>query len=430
MKKLLFLAAVILAALSCNKENNSRLPVVTGGYSDVEYSSAKLYGYCNLKYDSYGRTPEFGIEISLDENMTDVYSMNAGSRDSDNRFCCEFTGLRYDMSFFYRAFAVINGKKNYGEVKTFSLKKLVINVTTEDAVDVKGNSALLKGKLENADELAKDWKRVQFYYGLSMPTEDELLKDGVCLNATLNEDGTFSAPVNSLIENSTYYFLACVLVLDTGQEGYGRKFCGEVKTFKTGEYIKDEPEAVDLGLKVKWASFNVGASCPEGYGDYFAWGETSTKTEFFEKNYKWYDGGSYTKYTYADNKMVLDPEDDVAHVRYGGNWRMPTGDEFNELVNNCDLTWTTMNGVIGCKVSGKKAGYKDKWIFLPAAGYCVGSYQGMDVGIYGHYWSASIGGWDGYAGCMEFTSGPNHSAGFNYLNYSCFPGYSVRAVSK
>lgn len=182
------------------------------------------------------------------------------------------------------------------------------------------------------------------------------------------------------------------------------------------------PEAIDLGLSVKWASWNLGAFAPEEYGDYYAWGETSTKSNYSWSTYKWCNGSSSTITRYCnnssygyngftDNKTVLDPEDDAATAIFGGSWRMPTYDEFNELRNNCTWTWTTLNGVYGRKVTSNKEGYTGKWIFLPAAGYrnnanlknvtSNGAYwsstvkTGVPTGAYGVYFNSGAINWDG-----------------------------------
>lgn len=159
-------------------------------------------------------------------------------------------------------------------------------------------------------------------------------------------------------------------------------------------------EAVDLGLSVKWASWNVGASSPEGLGAYFAWGETEQKWDYSEKTYKWCNGSLYTSlskyntdsyYGTVDDKTELYPEDDAATAHWGGSWRMPTKKELNEIQSNCAWEPTSLNGVEGFKVFGKKEGYTDKWIFLPKAGNRFGidlSYVGVD----GHYASASLSG--------------------------------------
>ena len=171
--------------------------------------------------------------------------------------------------------------------------------------------------------------------------------------------------------------------------------------WQNGQVVKAIPpeaaQAVDLGLSVKWANMNVGATFLNGYGDYFAWGETVTKYDYdrwlyFDTN----DGGStFTKYNNNGGKTVLDPEDDAAHVNWGGSWRMPTKAEWQELIDNCTWECITTNGgetingfVNGFKVTSKKAGYTDKFIFLPGAGYRNG--RSLLNVHRGYYWSSSL----------------------------------------
>ena len=191
-------------------------------------------------------------------------------------------------------------------------------------------------------------------------------------------------------------------------------------------------DAVDLGLSVKWATCNIGASFTEQYGDYFAWGETKPKANYDWSTYKWCNG-SYDKltkynpqYSYGtvDNKKVLEPADDAATENWGHSWRTPTTDEWEELASDCNWQWTTVQGVKGFLISGKKAGYTDKSIFLPAAGEKGGTdYSG--AGSYGTYWSSNVHstGMPFYARYISFTSsGPEFSAvGRSY-------GFSVRPV--
>ena len=149
--------------------------------------------------------------------------------------------------------------------------------------------------------------------------------------------------------------------------------------------------AVDLGLSVKWASCNVGATQPWEYGGYYAWGETEEKNYYYWSTYKYCNGTSIsmTKYCTSssdgtkDNKTTLEPADDVAHVKWGGNWRMPTRAELNELCNNCIWTWTTLNGVNGYRVTGPNGNS----IFLPAAGYRYAKVNNLGSGC---YWSSSL----------------------------------------
>ncbi len=152
---------------------------------------------------------------------------------------------------------------------------------------------------------------------------------------------------------------------------------------------------VDLGLSVKWATCNVGADKPEDNGNLYAWGETEVKEQYTMRTSKWgFMPISLKKYNInseqgtVDNKTTLDLEDDVAHEIWGGNWRMPTKKEMDELHDNCTWEWTTLNGVNGYRVTSKKQGYTDRSIFLPAAGYKAnGRYQ---YGSNGNYWSRSL----------------------------------------
>ena len=158
-------------------------------------------------------------------------------------------------------------------------------------------------------------------------------------------------------------------------------------------------KSVDLGLSVKWATCNVGANKPEEYGDYYAWGETEPKDFYFWSTYKYCDGAykSLTKYTdsacgkdgFSDNKSVLDPEDDVAHVKWGGNWRIPTKDELEELRTKCTWTSTTLNGVKGYSVTSNVDGYTDRSIFLPATGMRIRQWT-LSTDTIGRFWGNSI----------------------------------------
>ena len=145
-------------------------------------------------------------------------------------------------------------------------------------------------------------------------------------------------------------------------------------------------DAVDLGLSVKWATCNIGASSPEDYGDYYAWGETEIKGDYKNKTY--FDP-KQEKY-HKKLKTVLDSEDDVAHVKWGGSWRMPTVDEFKELEEKCTWTWTTQSGKKGYLVTSKTNGNS---IFLPAARFSSSSSVLSSLGgpaADGSYWSSSL----------------------------------------
>ena len=210
-------------------------------------------------------------------------------------------------------------------------------------------------------------------------------------------------------------------------------WCATAQTTEQGH------EYVDLGLPsgLKWATCNVGATTPEAYGNYYAWGETEPKDPYIWSNYKWCNGSTVddakmTKYCndsfgqdgFKDNKTVLDLEDDAANVIWGGKWRMPTDAEWTELRENCEWTWTSDyngTGVAGRIVTSNINGNS---IFLPAAGYCGN--DGLDnAGNYGNYWSSSLN--------MDDTNDALHVLFYsdgvyrNEYGYRCC-GQSVRPV--
>ncbi|MBO5706766.1 MAG: hypothetical protein J6S05_07215 [Bacteroidaceae bacterium] len=186
---------------------------------------------------------------------------------------------------------------------------------------------------------------------------------------------------------------------------------------------------VDLGLPsgTLWADRNVGADSPEASGDYFAWGETTSKIDYNWNTYKWSEGSTKfpTKYCGhssfdADNKTVLDLEDDAAYVNMGTDWRMPTYEELCELYYECTWTWTTLNGTNGYTLTG----HNGKSIFLPAAGYCMNS-NFYDKDVLCCYWSSSLYGVGEpyYAWSSSYSSNTQ-----NHRSQSRYYGHTVRAV--
>ena len=180
-------------------------------------------------------------------------------------------------------------------------------------------------------------------------------------------------------------------------------------------------EAVDLGLSVKWATCNLGAEAPYNYGYYYSWGETDLRTYYSYNNYKWYDATNklFTKYTpEADGKTILGLDDDAANKLWGGDWRMPTFEEFSELFKMCSWEWTYIDEVPGYKITSMVEGYTDKYIFLPAAGY-----EGGNIGN-GYYWTSFNGESNEYAVCLWLSSQ-------RYMLYDemCrYQGLSIRPV--
>ena len=191
-------------------------------------------------------------------------------------------------------------------------------------------------------------------------------------------------------------------------------------------------EWVDLGLPsgLKWATCNVGASSPEDYGNYYAWGETTTKSTYTKDNSLTYElnESQLQSQGYIDGSGNLTPSHNAATANWGGSWRMPTETELEELKNKCTWTWTTQNGVNGCKVMGPNGNS----IFLPAAGHRSGSSLKLD-GYHGDYWSSTPNddydvsfSDDGGAYSLDFYDG---FEGVNWYDYRSV-GLTVRPITE
>ena len=189
-------------------------------------------------------------------------------------------------------------------------------------------------------------------------------------------------------------------------------------------------EAVDLGLSVKWANMNVGANKDSGFGSYFAWGEIKPKKYYSWNTYVWSKENTQflVKYSVTDRKTQLDPSDDAAHATLGGDWRMPTVDECEELVDpdKCAWEWMTKDGVNGYKVTGKKTGNS---IFLPITGFRF--YDSVQFrAINGVYWTSTLyTASPSKAWCIEFNF-TDVNVHYGNLSSNRFSGRCIRAVKK
>lgn len=188
---------------------------------------------------------------------------------------------------------------------------------------------------------------------------------------------------------------------------------------------------VDMGLSVKWASYNVGATKPEEYGNFYAYGEIEPKEEYTLENYQWYfedyndwDCDEWEKY-YKLGATFTGTNYDVAHVKWGDEWRMPTRAEWNELINNCTWAWTGVNGVTGALATSNING---NTIFIPAAGNMVDDKHTHDqLGCF--YWtSTEYEQSDISQECRNYRA--NIDASYRSADGYDYPevGFTVRAV--
>ena len=271
-------------------------------------------------------------------------------------------------------------------------------------------------------------KSAGFLYSSSYASAEGLIANGKKAVAILDGEA-FVGQLMELEYGKTYYYLACA-------EVNGRTVYADEVMELTPSAVPEG--AVYLGTVCKgadgllydlfWGTCNLGAEKPEDYGDYYAWGEVETKDNYSWSTYKWGNSSTnLTKYNTdrtrgsVDNKTVLESEDDAAHVKLGGSWRMPTDVEWKELRTECTWTWTTQNGVNGLLVTGPNGNS----IFLPAASLRE-STSLCGVGSYGYYWSSSLN-----------TGYPIDALGVNFYfsdvyrsYYDRYYGLTVRPVTE
>ena len=407
--------------------------VVTGEAKNVTYKSVTLYGEVNVEVADY-ETIEWGMMYSTDmDELEDRNGVIVACDDAliENAYRVDLSNLVSETKYYYCAYVNLNNKQyKFGETKEFTTLAAPgvdeITILTGSAEDVTNNSVVLYGELEAN---MSDYTSVQ--YGISYSTNRNDLQSD---NSTLVycseslQDNSYSVALSGLEAETKYYYCAFVYV-----NNQDFKY-GSIKNFTTAEKPTDSGilngyEWIDLGLPsgLKWATCNVGASKPEDYGDYFAWGETEPKDYYDWSTYKWCNGSydtqtkynDYSSYGTVDNKTTLELSDDAARANWGGSWRMPTKAEQDELRNNCTRTWTTQNGVNGYKVTSNSNG---KSIFLPAAGYRDGSSL-CSAGSSGYYWSSSLySGYPNNAYYLGFYSSVDWHA------YSRYYGHPVRPV--
>ncbi len=246
-------------------------------------------------------------------------------------------------------------------------------------------------------------------------------------NETLGTElKSYSFSLSLLTLGTTYYFRPYVKLGNA-------VIYGEVATAKTlGTKPVDHSKTInghkfiDLGLPsgLLWAETNVGAETETEYGDYFAWGETvANKTDYSWDTYKYGDSSyNITKYNSSDKKTTLDKKDDAAYVKWGrSSCRMPTSDEFEELLNSDNCTWTWTNG--GYKVKSLSNGNS---IFLPASGYRRGSNL-SNQGSHGYYWSSTLNSSYRSSAYYLYFDSSNHFV--NDINYR-YNGFPVRPVAE
>ena len=300
-------------------------------------------------------------------------------------FNTEVDGLEMNTTYYLRAYALTEKSMVYGEEKTFSTLTIPTYTIIVSANLLEGGTVSGGGTYEQGQSCSVTATANSGYVFTNWTENGEMVFTDTIYTFTVQDDRT-------LVANFT------------ASSG-------------------DDHAYVDLGLPsgLLWATCNIGANTPEDYGDYFAWGETQPKGTYNWTTYQYCNGSNntLTKYCsnsscgyngFTDNLTTLLPEDDAVTANWGGGWRMPTKEEWGELINNTTVTWTMQNGVSGRLFTASNGNS----LFLPAAGYRYNNSLYSDGGD-GDYWSSTLD-----------TDGPSRAWSFDFYSDYYGMGYSGR----
>ena len=347
--------------------------------------------YTNLTYGFLWGTSESAL--NTDYKCTEI---------SDNVISATLTYLSHKTQYWYRSYVKLDGQSFYGKDKTFTTDVVPVESVslnkTEYTFKTIGSTIKLTATVLPVDATDKS---------VSWSSDKEDV-------ATVDAKGKVTS-----VSKGTATIKA------TANDGSGILASCSINV--------NPISVVDLGLSVYWATCNIGASKPQDYGEYYAWGETETKLNYSWSTYKFgtSQSGPFSKYNTnssygtVDNKMVLDSEDDIASVKLGVEWRLPTDAEWIELIEKC--TWTNTSDYNGTGVKGIIiTATNGNSIFLPAAGYRDGT-NSKGAGSHGDYWSSSLTEVSNCAVAVFFGSDGYY---FDIYDELRFYGFSVRPVAE
>ena len=388
------------------------------GYVDLGLPSGLLWATCNVGAEfpeDYGDYFSWGETLPKEYYDWDTYQYCMGNDETFTKYC-------FDSYFGYNGF----------------IDNLTTLLPEDDAATANWGSDWRMPTKEEWVELyqytTRTWTTQNGVNGQLFTAANGnsifLPAAGCRLGSDLSWAGSYgkywSRSLDELSSDADYigfFSDGCYIEYDYRKDGYS------VRPVRSGGH-----DYVDLGLPsgTIWATCNVGADTPEAYGDHFAWGETQPKDDYDWYTYQYSIGYDHelTKYCtnsslgyngFTDNLTTLLPEDDAATANWGGDWRMPTKEEWQELLNNTTHTWTTRNGVNGYLFTATNGNN----LFLPAAGYRSGDDSNpLSAGIDGFYSSSSLYNWSIYAWHLYFNSDEYYMA--DEVERS--EGHSVRPV--
>ena len=369
--------------------------VTTNNVTGITETTAVCGG--NVTADGGATVTARGVCWSTSQNPT-ISDSHTTDGSGTGSYTSNMTGLNAGTTYYVRAYATNEKGTVYGEEKMFTTQSLPV-VTTQEVTEIGTTSAICGGEVTDDGGSEVTARGVCWSTSENPTITDSHTTDG-------SGTGSYTSNMTGLDAGTTYYVRAYAT------NSYGTSY-GSQKSFTTNEQINGY-DYVDLGLPsgLKWATCNVGASSPSEYGDYYAWGETTTKSDYSSSN--------CVTFGQEIGDISGNPQYDAARANWGDTWRMPTIEEFEELIEECEWEWTSEGENRGYRVTGPNGNS----IFLPAAGYRVRTSLNY-AGSYGDYWSSTpYESNTQYACYLSFSSG-SHCAHWYYRYY----GQSVRPVS-
>ena len=393
-----------------NLKTISKPDVVTKDVTNITTKSAVLNGSLTNSDDA-NKIIERGFCWGTKKTPT-IEGNHTSTGSGTGIYSYSLTNLTNNTTYYVRSYVKTNFGIVYGEEKIFTTVEIVLpTVTTNYVTDIKATTATCGGNITSDGNGTVTARGICWSTNPNPTINDNKTNNGSSI-------GSFTSNLSNLASQTTYYVRAYA----TNEVGTAY---GEEKSFTTLpiEGTTDGHSWVDLGLPSgkKWATCNVGATSPEEYGDYFAWGETMTKETYTEDNCPTYgvSKSELQSQGIIDSEGNLTAQYDVARANWGGTWRMPTYAELKELYTQCTWEWISTNDFKGYSVTGPNGNS----IFLPAAGYRGGSSL-SDAGGRGYYWSSAPNESNSKDACSLYFSSSYHGMDYHIRYY----GHSVRPV--
>lgn len=339
---------------------------ITKGLKDIVDTEVTISGTVTIGTEEQVSSH---VYVYYSNTLTTVEELKAaGSRQeielgAGGAFSHRLTGLKAGTTYRYLVSAVVDGWTHDTGVASIALPGYTVEVSTLVAENVSFDKAKLRGTAVCYTNGSNPSMQGKFVYGTV--NNPELLKSSGTVVAAQywGGDGIYYKIVSGLKAGTTYYYMAAVLC-------NGELIYGPVESFST--VVVEEPNMVDMGLSVKWADFNVGATKASETGYYFQWGNPDIPDEYSWTNYPLCTGSASTlfKYTASDGKTVLESQDDIANLLLGNGWRMPTKEECQELREHVTGESAVRDGVAGALLTSTVNG---NTIFIPWCGYYMGT---------------------------------------------------------